>query len=255
MPKLYERSEIYDLIENESRRIWIREHYETIFQGKEIHTLLDVSIGSGGMTLPIADLGIRLYGSDLSQDMLDKCQMKADGFHIPITLKCSDFRTVSAQFPQQFDCVISSGNSLGYVPNDDVLLTLEQMDHLIKDGGYLYFDIRNWDMILSKKPRYYLYNPSFLGDTRINLMQFWDYPPDGCVDFNLLYTFEKENRILQHEHFIEHYFPIRQQLLLDKLEQLGYSNVEIYSMPKHRGVFDIETSEWYCVIAKKSGNR
>lgn len=252
MGKLYERSEIYDLTEQASKNLWIHEHYETIFAGKDIHTLLDVSIGTGGMTLPIADLGIELFGSDLSQNMLDKCQKKCDQQNIPITLTCSDFRSVSAKFSQQFDCVISSGNSLGYVSNEDVLLTLEQMDCLVKKGGYLYFDMRNWDMILSKKPRYYLYNPSFVDDTRINLMQFWDYLPDGSIDFNLLYTFEKENCIQQHEHFVEHYIPVRQQLLLDKLAQLGYQNMELYSMPKHRGAFDIETTEWYCLIAKKA---
>ena len=251
MGKLYERSEIYDLMENESKNTWIREHYETVFRGKEIQTLLDVSIGSGGMTLPIADMGIRLYGSDLSQDMLNRCQEKSDKRGIPITLRCSDFRSVSKAFSQEFDCVASSGNSLGYVSNEDVLLTLAQMDQLVKKGGYLYFDLRNWDMILSQKPRYYLYNPAFVEDTRVNLVQFWDYLPDGSMDFNLLYTFEKDNRILQHELFVEHYIPVRQQLLLDKLAQLGYQDVEIYSMPKHRGAFDIETSEWYCVIARK----
>lgn len=252
MGKLYERSDIYDLMENESKNGMTREHYATVFHSKAIQTLLDVSIGSGGMTLPIADLGIELYGSDLSQDMLDRCQKKCAQRNIPITLKRSDFRTVSKVFSRQFDCVASSGNSLGYVSNEDVLLVLEQMDRLVKKGGYLYFDLRNWDMILEKKPRYYLYNPSFVDDTRVNLVQFWDYLPDGSIDFNLLYTFEKENRILQHEHFVEHYIPVRQQLLLDKLHQLGYQNIEIYSMPKHRGTFHIDSSEWYCVIAKKA---
>ena len=252
MGKLYERDEIYDLLESKSRDAITRKHYETVFSGKTIRTLLDVSIGTGSMTLPIADLGIAISGSDLSQNMLDRCRKKCETRNIPATLKCSDFRTVAREFDELFDCVASTGNSLGYVANEDVLKTLEQMDALVKPGGYLYLDLRNWDMILEKKPRYYLYNPSFIGETRVNLMQFWDYLPDGTVDFNLLYTFEQNNRIMQKEHFAEHYIPIPRQLIVDKLHDLGYQEMETMHMPAHFGSFDPVTSEWYCIIARKA---
>ena len=252
MGKLYERDDIYDLLESESRDKITQKHYETVFAGKEIRTLLDVSIGTGSMTLPLSKLGIQISGSDLSNKMLQRCQAKCDVRNIPITLKCSDFRCVTEVFHEQFDCVCSTGNSLGYVSNDDVLQTLEQMDALVKNGGYLYLDLRNWDMILKSKPRYYLYNPVFLGDIRVNLMQFWDYTPDGCVDFNLLYTFEQNNRIVQKEHFVEHYIPIRYQLIIDKLTDLGYHKIETMLLPAHFGPFDPETSDWYCIIAQKA---
>ena len=252
MGKLYERDDIYDLLESESRDAITRKHYETVFHEKSIQTLLDVSIGTGSMTLPLANLGIRISGSDLSETMLTRCRKKCKTRNIPATMKCSDFRTVADVFDETFDCVASTGNSLGYVSNEDVLKTLEQMDALVKPGGYLYLDLRNWDMILEKKPRYYLYNPSFVGDTRVNLMQFWDYLPDNTVDFNLLYTFEQNNRIIQTEHFLEHYTPIRRQLILDKLNAMGYHNIKTMLMPAHFGPFNPATSDWYCVIAQKS---
>ena len=252
MGKLYERDDIYDLLESPSRDAITRKHYETVFSGKSIRTLLDVSIGTGSMTLPIAELGIAISGSDLSQNMLDRCRRKCEARSIAANLVCSDFRNVAQEFNEQFDCVASTGNSLGYVSNEDVLKALEQVDALVKPDGYLYLDLRNWDMILEKKPRYYLYNPSFIGDTRVNLMQFWDYPPDGTVDFNLLYTFEQNNRIIQKEHFVEHYIPVPRQLIVDKLQSLGYQDLETMLMPAHFGSFDPVTSEWYCIIARKA---
>ena len=252
MGKLYERDDIYDLLESPGRDAITRKHYETVFSGKSIRTLLDVSIGTGSMTLPVADLGIAISGSDLSQNMLERCRKKCEERNIPANLVCSDFRTVAQEFDEQFDCVASTGNSLGYVSNRDVLQTLEQMDALVKPGGYLYLDLRNWDMILEKKPRYYLYNPSFIGETRVNLMQFWDYPPDGTVDFNLLYTFEQNNRIIQTEHFVEHYIPVPRQPIMDQLHAMGYQEIETMLMPAHFGNFDPATSEWYCIIARKA---
>ena len=113
MAKLYERDDIYDLLESEARDSITQKHYETVFSGKSIGSLLDVSIGTGCMTLPVHELGIQLSGSDLSSHMLQRCQKKCDARKIPATLKCCDFRHVAEVFHQQFDCVASTGHSLG----------------------------------------------------------------------------------------------------------------------------------------------
>lgn len=88
--------------------------------------------------------------------MLDKCRKKADARGKTIDLRVSDFRELTKNFPEQFDCVASTGNSLGYVENEEVLGVLEQMSALIAPGGYLYFDLRNWDKIVRTKQRFYI---------------------------------------------------------------------------------------------------
>lgn len=251
MATLYDRTDIYDLFENEKKYAATRKHWETILEGKAVHSLLDVSIGTGNLTLPLLDLGIALYGSDLSETMLRKCQDKVDAKGGSIDLRVSDFRDLKKNFSEQFDCVASTGNALPYVPNTEITGVLEQMDALIRPGGYLYFDMRNWDKILKTRNRFYLYNPAFQGDVRINLIQVWDYNLDGSMDFNLLYTFEQENRIFQKEKFQEHYYPVAQKLLTDKLTAMGYQNFEILCHPAQFGAFDLEKSDWYCLIAQK----
>ena len=179
MGKLYDRADIYDLIENESRFDMFKSHWENILRGRNIHTLLDVSIGSGSATLQLAELGVQLSGSDLSENMLANCRKKAAARGYDMELKCCDIRKVAEHFDGPFDCVASTGNSLPYVRNEDALMALEQMDSLVRPGGYLYFEIRNWDKILSQKPRFLPYAPFFDGDVRINLTQIWDYKKDG----------------------------------------------------------------------------
>lgn len=254
MEKLYDRADIYDVLENDpTRYAFTKKHWETILAGKSIRTLLDVSIGSGNLTLPLLDLGVTLSGSDLSENMLQKCREKAAVKGHSIDLCVSDFRELNRNLSGQFDCVASTGNSLPYVTNQEVLSVLEQMDSLIRPGGYLYLDVRNWDRILRTRQRFYLYNPVFHGNTRINLVQAWDYNADGTMDFNLLFTFEKANKIVQKEVFQEHYHPISQKLLLDKLEELGYGAPEVFPMPAHIGTFDKESHDWYAIIAQKPG--
>lgn len=248
--KLYERTEIYDLFENEGRFAAIRKHWETLLAGKNVHSLLDVSIGTGNTTLPLLEMGMELYGSDLNPAMLERCGEKAQARGYGIDLRQCDFRELTKHFDRQFDCVASTGNSLAYVPNDEILSVLEQMDALIAPGGWLYFDLRNWDKIANTKQRFYTYDPAFDGDTRINLVQAWDHNPDGSMDFNLLYTFERGNHIVQREDFCEHYYPVPQKLLVDKLQDMGYTDIEIYLYPAQFGKF-INRADWYCLIARK----
>ena len=51
MPTLYDRADIYDLIENEERYGWYKRHWEHLLQGADIHSLLDVSIPT--LTIPV----------------------------------------------------------------------------------------------------------------------------------------------------------------------------------------------------------
>jgi len=93
---------------------------ENIVTGKECSFFLDVSIGSGSVTLPLCELGVQLAGSDLSKEMIRKCKEKASTAGYEIELKCCDFRKLSCWEDKQFDCVASTGNSLPHVNNDDV---------------------------------------------------------------------------------------------------------------------------------------
>ena len=250
MAGLYDRADIYDLLETEKRYQITKRHWATVLAGKSVKTLLDVSIGSGNLTLPLGELGVELYGSDLSGAMLERCREKAGKRGFPIDLRVSDFRRLDECFDRTFDCVASTGNSLPYVTNDEVFGVLAQMDRLVRPGGYLYVDIRNWDRILETKQRFYLYNPTFLDDVRMNLVQVWDHHEDGSMTFNLLYTFERENKIVQKEVFEEHYFPLKRHLLLDQLERLGYREIEITCLPAFLNAKP-EEADWYCVLAQK----
>lgn len=264
MANLYERTDIYDLLENEDRYNDVKRHWEAVLEGRKIRTLLDVSVGTGNLTLPLLDLGIEVYGSDLSGEMLDACRRKAAVRGYEIGLRRCDFRALTeglaaseetdgdaVPFPERFDCVASTGNSLPYVTNAEAIQVLARMDALVAPGGYLYYDMRNWDKILRDRQRFYLYDPVFRDDTRINLTQVWDYHEDGSMTFYLLYTFERENRIFQKEKFEEHYFPIKRALLLDKVKEMGYRDIRTLCHPAYvRGV-DAGDADWYCVIAQK----
>ena len=251
MGTIYNSADIYDLIENEDRYQAYKKHWEYLFKDKKISFLLDVSIGSGHVTIPVTDLGISLSGSDLSKDMLRNCARKLEDKGITPDLKQADFRDLSCWDNRKYDVVASTGNSLAYVSNEDVIKTIEQMDLHVNDGGYLYIDSRNWDKVLKERSRFYLYDPFFVGDDRINFTQVWDYNADGSMTFNLLYTFEKNNKIYRKERFEEHYIPVSKELILNKIKELGYKDFKTYMFPAYAPFENIEDVDWYTILAKK----
>ena len=82
-------------------------------------------------------------------------------------------------------------------------------------------------------------------------MQVWDYHDDGTMTFNLLYTFERDRRIVQKEVFSEQYHPISKTLLLDLLKTMGYEQPEERNYPAMQTIQPGTEPDWYCVIARK----
>ena len=74
MSSIYDRTDIYDLLEDQTHWSAYKKHWKTLLQGKNVHSFLDVSIGSGSVTLPLCELGVQLAGSDLSEEMIRKCE-------------------------------------------------------------------------------------------------------------------------------------------------------------------------------------
>ena len=142
-----------------------------------------------------------------------------------------------------------------HVSNDDVDLVIEQMDSRVSDNGYIYIDTRNWDKILKDKNRFYLYNPLFVNGERVNFMQVWDYNTDGSMTFNLLYTFERNNEIYRKEKFEEHYYPVSKDLLINRVTELGYSDIQVLCFPSYFPIKNADETEWYTILAKKNMRR
>ncbi len=247
---LYDRADIYDLRFNQQGWDVFRAHYQMVFGGKEIKTVLDCSIGSGNLTLELAQLGYQVTGSDLSESMLSRCREKAAERGLKVELFCSDFRKIDQTAPGKFDCVMSTGNSLPYVTNEDVVQALAAMDRLVKSGGYLYVDLRNWDKILAEKQQYCFYPPMFHDDLRVDTIQFWEHHLDGTITFHIVFTLERDGKILQREVFQELYHPFKRAFLEETLDRLGYQIERIGPHPIQAPV-PVEKSGWYCLLARK----
>lgn len=251
METLYENAKLYDVIYDEKRDESAYHYWNTVLGEcrEKIKTVLDCSIGTGQMSLALAQMGYELSGSDISQEMLEQCKQNARQRNLSVNLTCCDFRQLTGYFHAKYDLVASTGNSLPHVENTDVAKTLQEMDALVKPGGYLYLDIRNWDKILREHQRFFFYQPWFVHDERINLTMVWDYNLDGTITFNLLYSFEKDGKIYKKDISSVYYYPIARQFLEDEITRLGYHIIS--ESPQNPGDKNIEDCDWYYILAQK----
>ena len=101
MASIYDSADIYDIIEDDTRYEMYVKHWEKVLGDKDICSMLDVSIGTGSVTIPVLDKGISLSGSDLSESMLANCKKKIEAKGFAPDLKCSDFRDLSCWGEEQ----------------------------------------------------------------------------------------------------------------------------------------------------------
>ena len=249
---LYDFPEVYDERFTEGANRVYREHYQKIFAGCDVAEILDCSFGTGCLSFCLCELGYRVWGSDLSASMLEKAREKAVQKGLDVQLVQCDFRELSRHFDRKFDCVMSTGNAFAHVNNADVLKTLGEMDRLVKPGGYLYFDSRNWEKELRERKRFQFARPFIKEDgTRINYVQAWDYNADGTVTINILNAYERDGQIFRQDVYEEHLNPFALSPLLDALKELGYGEIRLKSLPYFEDVA-FEEMNWYCLRAKKS---
>ena len=106
MSKLYDRAEIYDLIDSEKRTEITRKDWKQFLGSRPIRTFLDVSIGTGSMTLPLQELGVTVYGSDLSES---PHEISAEKLLVDIVAEKSIAATFSpSELPFVFENIINS---------------------------------------------------------------------------------------------------------------------------------------------------
>lgn len=101
--------------------------------------ILDVGIGTGRGSLPLARQGMDVTGIDSSQSMLDETRRLAG--NTPITLKLGDVEHLPCA-DAEFDSLISL-NVVVHFPHWRQLLT--EWKRVVRPGGHIVFDVHSLD--------------------------------------------------------------------------------------------------------------
>lgn len=103
--------------------------------------ILDIGCGTGNVTLPLAAMGYKLTGLDLSPEMLAVAESKAREKRLDIRWIMQDMREINLG-EHRYDLVISMTDSLNYIADVDELASVfHSVKNHLKPGGWFVFDL------------------------------------------------------------------------------------------------------------------
>lgn len=96
--------------------------------------ILDLCCGHGRHTIPLAALGFRLWGQDLSQLFLEQARHSALEGGVKVEWVHSDMREIP--FEDEFDVILNLFSAFGYFESEaDDLAVLQSVARALKPGG------------------------------------------------------------------------------------------------------------------------
>jgi SAM-dependent methyltransferase len=128
-----------------------------IFRNQGINRILDASCGAGAQAVPLAQLNYQVVAADPSVGMLRKaveiakdCRVR-DKIHF---LRC-DFLDLPKLVTGPFDAVVSKGNALPHlVEDDEIVAALNNFYNLLRPGGMLVIGMRDFAPFMEDRPQF-----------------------------------------------------------------------------------------------------
>lgn len=165
--------------------------------------LLDVFCGYGRHALPLARMGARVTGVDISEEYMD--ELRSGAGKLSLTAVQGDFLQLTdadLTVDVLFDAGYCLGNSLSFFPRPDMLLFLTRIGSLLKPGGRF---LAHSEMIAeSVLPDYQARNWQSVGEGdnhRILFLIENEYDPlESRIDSHLTYVRNgvTQSRLAQH---------------------------------------------------------
>lgn len=115
-------------------------YYTSFFDrtDRKIKKIADIGCGTGSLTIELAKQDYRVYGIDLSSEMLEIASEKARRAQVNIMFTAQDIREVELT---RVDACIMSLDVLNYIELDEIKKVAERIYSLLPADGLLLFDI------------------------------------------------------------------------------------------------------------------
>jgi 2-polyprenyl-3-methyl-5-hydroxy-6-metoxy-1,4-benzoquinol methylase len=228
---LYNTSALYNQNMSESKQAQFRDFYLKVFSSYDVKAIHDCTIGAGGTTLPLARLGYIVSGSDLSRNLVERAKENFSKSGYAANIFVLDLREID-MLEGKYDCIMSTGNSIAHVTNDDIQIFIEKAVEKLNPGGLLYLDTRNWDKLLSEKPVFKARDPLIMNESEhVSLYQVFNWHDDNSVDFIFITSKDENKKHIKTSYtYAPTYYPIKLATLQKLLKDNGLSTIKLFNM-------------------------
>jgi glycine/sarcosine N-methyltransferase len=197
-------------------------------------SILDVACGTGMHAIELAKRGWLAAGADLSIPMIERARNNAEREGVDVPFKAAGFGELAAAFADNgkghvFDALICLGNSLPHLLTPLSLAgALDDFSACLRPGGMFILQNRNFDAVLSKHDRWMESQSSREGDAEWVFMRFYDFEPDGLINFNLITLSRTSSGGWSQKVDSTRLYPLLQSELQEALQTAGFREVTSY---------------------------
>jgi len=201
------------------------------------YTLLDCSCGIGTQAIGLALQGHKVHATDLSEVSVDCARQEAEDLGVEMEFGVADYRNLSAAVTDTFDVVLSCDNSISHcLLDEDLAAALNSMKERIRQGGHLLLSVRNYDAVVSDKPRFNNEHVQDKGDGRRIVFQVWDWEDDGRRYRIHQFLIREEDGKYEINHFETKLRALLRDELIAAIRNAGFQDVR-WHVPEDSGYY------------------
>ena len=128
---------------------------DALLRPRGVQRVLDCTCGIGTQAIGLTLAGYRVTASDLSAHNLAEAQRGAAELGATVDWRQADVRRLDQAIVDQFDAVLSLGNSLPHLKSEASLeAALVQMKEHVRPGGLILVGQRDWDAVRQQRPHF-----------------------------------------------------------------------------------------------------
>jgi glycine/sarcosine N-methyltransferase len=204
---------------------------ERALQGTGARRVLDAAAGTGMHAIALAQRGYQVAGADLSAGMIARARQNVAQAGVETDLRVAGFGGLAAAFGDQppFDAILCLGNSLPHIlTGADLHAALFDFRACLRPGGLLLVQSRNFDAVLAGRQRWMEPQSHHEGEREWLFVRFYDFRPDGLIDFNILTLTRADGSGWQQQVNTTGLAPQLQAMLTGALAAAGFEQIDSF---------------------------
>ena len=208
--------------------------------------IFDACLGDGVDSIYLLKAGFDVTSNDIDKLFIKKAQENAEQHKVKLNITEFDWRKLSKYFGKgTFDAVLCLGNSLTYLfKKRDQLKTLKNFLHILKGGGILIIDERNYQYFLDKREE-------ILKNGKFHYSKKYVYCGDKVhgepieISENKVRMKYVDERTGKKGHLVM--YPFKKNELLNLLEESGFKKVKQFADYKEEINSNADFYQYVCV--------
>jgi SAM-dependent methyltransferase len=204
--------------------------FQTLFNERNVHSVLDIACGTGHHAVEFARWGLRSAGCDISAGMLRLAERNAAEAGVEVDFFEAGFTDVDRKAGgRRFDAIVCIGNSFPHLLSQrDLDCAMRSIKRVLSPGGVFVSQIRNYARILRDNLRFMPPTSAEYGGREYVFLRMLDLHGPHSIDFNVIrmvresgnWTYTVQTTRLR---------PITKEHMNNALERAGFKKIRHYS--------------------------